>query len=598
MSARKTVEEVLGVAMTRELWTANYEKVLPVSVQDFDLGAILPAVFYMFRFGSRRGRGQFLATFTDEKEPLSKRRRSATVERIANRLAETDTFKGFEGDTEQAILGDLLLCFCLENRNREPGRRKQVQRAAPAHYMSGWIDLPQEVGHLRLVPEMIVSLLADQEGERVEQTGEKERAWFAVKRGFSHNVLLGAFSQGMTIEGHMGDRRSDKFHEDSKVGLDQLLTIRLAQKLDEPPKSLGGKNAGAISNQRPIAEKATREFSDDLRHFVRGYSGIIPRLVFVDLLESCMALGLTTIATSTMELLSEWAKTGVIRQKVDQKPIALFVDCSNNMDRKLRAIAERSFDDLLRQIERLPIILMALRLLDHSARHNAKIRRLEIPTWPYATEWLNLLGKLLFKQGPGADFIHALLDQKASELEEKLKEDEPVAADILDNDAARNNPVWRMAEALTLLLGRNNAQSNVMSMIDSSMMTGRPNGLAVRRSIQRQLLPGEPRKRRDARSMVLTDSALDYLAHRHLLRAGRRALSFHEFLEILRDRHGLHVDVSPPGLMVSNELLSANRAALERRLRDLGLLVGVNDAESMKRLQPRFERPERDHGVD
>jgi hypothetical protein len=32
---------------------------------------------------------------------------------------------------------------------------------------------------------------------------------------------------------------------------------------------------------------------------------------------------------------------------------------------------------------------------------------------------------------------------------------------------------------------------------------------------------------------------------------------------------------------------------LERRLRDLGLLVGVNDAESMKQLRPRFS-PDRD----
>ena len=29
---------------------------------------------------------------------------------------------------------------------------------------------------------------------------------------------------------------------------------------------------------------------------------------------------------------------------------------------------------------------------------------------------------------------------------------------------------------------------------------------------------------------------------------------------------------------------------LERRLRDLGLLVGVNDAEFMKHLRPRFQR--------
>jgi hypothetical protein len=42
-------------------------------------------------------------------------------------------------------------------------------------------------------------------------------------------------------------------------------------------------------------------------------------------------------------------------------------------------------------------------------------------------------------------------------------------------------------------------------------------------------------------------------------------------------------------MTISNDLLQANRLVLERRLRDLGLLIGVNDAEAMKRLQPRFE---------
>ena len=50
---------------------------------------------------------------------------------------------------------------------------------------------------------------------------------------------------------------------------------------------------------------------------------------------------------------------------------------------------------------------------------------------------------------------------------------------------------------------------------------------------------------------------------------------------------------APSGLPVSRSLLQRNRDVLERRLRDLGLLVGVNDAESMKRLRPLFERAER-----
>ena len=54
-------------------------------------------------------------------------------------------------------------------------------------------------------------------------------------------------------------------------------------------------------------------------------------------------------------------------------------------------------------------------------------------------------------------------------------------------------------------------------------------------------------------------------------------------------QHLTNLTCTPPGMAVSNEVLGRNRAALERRLRDLGLLVGVNDAERMKRLTSRFE---------
>jgi hypothetical protein len=108
-------------------------------------------------------------------------------------------------------------------------------------------------------------------------------------------------------------------------------------------------------------------------------------------------------------------------------------------------------------------------------------------------------------------------------------------------------------------------------------------------------------RRRDLRSLVLTDSALDYLVHLHLLRpghkGGQQALSLRQFLRTLRSRYGLCIEESPPGLTISNELLQRNRQVLERRLRDLGLLIGVNDAEVMKRLQPRYRLTE-EHNHD
>ena len=101
----------------------------------------------------------------------------------------------------------------------------------------------------------------------------------------------------------------------------------------------------------------------------------------------------------------------------------LFIDCSNGMDRQLRALAEQSLDDLVRRIERFPIVLMALRLLDHSARYDPNLKKLNIPTglmppigW---TCWAN------FCTSGGrrpARFITSW-KRKAEELAERLEEE-------------------------------------------------------------------------------------------------------------------------------------------------------------------------------
>jgi hypothetical protein len=90
----------------------------------------------------------------------------------------------------------------------------------------------------------------------------------------------------------------------------------------------------------------------------------------------------------------------------------------------------------------------------------------------------------------------------------------------------------------------------------------------------------------------MTDDLLDYLVHLHVARSlskgVQRPLSFQQLLRIMRERYGLYVDQAPPGAVISDEVLRLNRGVLERRLRDLGLLIGVNDAESMKHLRPRY----------
>lgn len=589
-TARAIVDDVLGRQMTREIWSGNYDKVLPISVQDFDLSAVLPAVFFMFRFGHRRGRGKFVDTFGAESGTAKERRRAATIERVAFLLGTEQAFENFDGETEQAILGDLLLSFCLENAKHALGRKEQIQRVTPAHYMSSWIDLPEGVTNLRYVPEVVVAMLADQKSDYVEQNGEDDKSWFGVGRGFDENLLLGVFHQGIVREGPFdANRTADHFDEAATVGLDQLLMIRLAQQLGEAPDKLRGKSEGGgrISNQRPIAETAARQFSEDIRRFVRSYADVIPRHAFVDLLESCMSIGLTTIVTSVIELLFEWSRTGKIRKSCEQQPAQLFVDCSNGVQRELHSLAEQSMDDFMRRIQRFPVILMVLRLLDYSARYDRQLKKLEIPTRPYATEWVNLLGDLLFERHDRADAIMDALDGKAEQLAERFAAEYPEATQLVKDTRAQESPVWRIAESLMSL-----QKPKLRDLVDSVLMTSRPNGLAAKRTVTRKSAGGGS-ERRDVRSIIFTDSVLDYLVHLHVLpsgsKTGWRPLAFGKFVDALQERYGFCVDVAPPGMTVSNDLLQRNRSVLERRLRDLGLLVGVNDAESMKYLRPRFD---------
>ena len=371
--------------------------------------------------------------------------------------------------------------------------------------------------------------------------------------------------------------------------------IRLAQQLQTAPDKMRGKEGVSISNQRPIAERAARCFSEDIRRFVRSYAAPTPRQVLVEMLESCVAVGMTTILTSTVEMLFSWTSDGKVPDRQEQRPASLFVDCSNGMDRQISVQAEQAMDDFMRRVEGCPTVLMVLRILDYEARHNRNIKALDISFRPHATAWLNLLGDLLHQRHEEAQRIHFTIEDRTEKLADKLEGEYVEAAGILKKTDNQHNHILRLADGLMALIGPKFVRGNFMAMIDSVLLANRPNGLAAKRTTTRGTGAGGngTRRRREVRSLVFTDSVLDYLVHLHLLKSGNkpgvRPLSFGEFIDTLRDRYGFYVDSAPPGMTISNELLQRNRAILERRLRDLGLLVGVNDAEAMKRLRPRFE---------
>lgn len=590
---KEIVESVLDIPTTKKLWSSVYTPVLPFTPQDYSMGAVLPAILFMFRWGHRRGKGTFIKTFGKvENNKVTQ----PTIEDVANKLIQKhDWFEGFEEQTEKAILGDMLLTFCFENKNHSMGRTEQVQRAFPTHYFASWIDLPEKVAHLRNIPEMLVSILVEQEeGEYLKKTDRK--SFFNISSSFDKNIFLSLFCNSVEIKGeYLTNKTSDQFIEiDEKniIGLDQLLTIRCALSCGEAPEKARGSKEEAedIPNRYPTAKVAAKYFREDLSVFLQAYGGIIPRQPFLQMLESCFSLGITNTYFSTVNMLLEWETTGVLTQKESQRPWPIFVDCSCGNDLRIRKLAEESMDEFLRRFNRFPVLMMCLRILEDKVKYDRELRNSLPPIQPDATEFINLLGSIFHRSHPRSGKILDDLDEKCLRLADALKEagEEPA---IQENLREGNiNSVLQMAEAICLLMGDKNQNAKYIQAIDSSLMIDQPNGLAKKRKIQRSGISGK-KTIRDARSIVLTNTMLDFLVHRHLHKASKKSisLSFVNFIRLLQEHYGMYIDQSPPDMSIPIELLHQNRRILEKRLRDLGVLIGVNDAESMKRLQQRFK---------
>jgi hypothetical protein len=273
----------------------------------------------------------------------------------------------------------------------------------------------------------------------------------------------------------------------------------------------------------------------------------------------------------------------------------LFVDCSLSTDHTLRQLAEQSMDNCWRRLPKLATTLMYLRLLDYQVRYDSDIPEKDLPPrTPDATAWLNLLGDISRGSHEESQQSNRFFRRKARELADALESDDPdnLAIDILRGNDGGHSVCWRLAEALTLLMGTDRTAQNLQTFFNACLMVDEPNGIARRRRIRlRNVTSGQ--KTGDMTSLVLSNTALEFLVHRHLRSRGKShkavSLSFPGFICLLRERYGFHIDQAPPDLPVPNDMLLRNRQILERRLRDLGLLVGVNDAENMKRLQQRFD---------
>jgi len=588
MSAKSVVEAVFTKPVAEMLWTANTLQVYPATLQGFSVGSLLPAVFYMFRRGQRRGPGSFQSTFglpAAATHPAAR----ARIEWVTSKLSlQAERFEGFDSDVAHDILGDLLLCDSLENKKRAEGHEAEILRAFPVHFFSSWLDLPTAVSYLRFVPEMLVALLANQPGSKTLR--EANTGAFGVASRPDNNLLLRIFGKG-TIYGSnatvLAGAGVDAPDESAGFSIEEWLMVRLAQTCGQAPEQArrGHEAMADIPNQWPLATAAADVFREDLQNLLQHFGEAIPRRALTPMLESFIGLGLWHTFFASLLAVTKWEQSGNVPAAQERFPF--FVDASNGTNTTLRDLSEASTYEASRFIDDAVIALAVVRVLDSAGRSSRRLKD-QSPTGSDHAVWLNLLGQVRRGDHSASESFTDALHEKMNNLIDQLAEDDasPDALAILQGKAAATDPARAIAEAICAMMGEKILKTHYLLFIDSAAMVTEPHGFVKKRSISRKLSTGKTR-RMDARSVVLSNTLLETLVHVHLA-AQKGRLSFGDFLALLRTRYGLWVDEAPPGITAAREDLQRNRAVLERRLRDLGLLVGVNDAESMKRLRARY----------
>jgi hypothetical protein len=176
--------------------------------------------------------------------------------------------------------------------------------------------------------------------------------------------------------------------------------------------------------------------------------------------------------------------------------------------------------------------------------------------------------------GTSTDFFR----RKSSELSAALEEEDPdcPALAILRGPTTEAGNGWQLADALRAMMGDQPVE-DFHKFLNSCLMLDEPNGIGRGRRI-RLRIETAARKTGNVTCIALSNTSLEFLVHRHLRNVGKgfkaRELSLPHFIALLRERYGYYVDQAPPDVHVPGELVTRNRQILERRLRDLGLLVG------------------------
>ena len=542
----------------------SFSRLYSFEMNNFEVEALLPALFYLIRTGGKR-RGRLVdATVIDARR---------------DSLANHNKLTGFDDSEGKRSLDKWIRTSFIATAARGRGHRKgeQIFYIRPLSFLSYKPGFPAEGRRVRGVPLFLYHILS--EGL------EDEPAW-SPTHGLRY--LRDAFTEGLVLDS--AATYSGRYDEHTPLDIETVGLLYYLDGFENCPPS-----ATQARKPPPAAlERAANRIAEDVKRLVSVYHGRVPDRTLAQFLTGLLNFEMFVYTLELQHVVNRLVDDGEVEpwwnsgQDDMPSPVRFYVNLVGDRRHTSARMAQEQVEAHFVGVQRF-------------FRNNLILRTL----WEFCIIPENNI--VLRAPHTGKDYARLLglrsnstiIGDARRELRDILTEND-IKIGAMPEDFAEiwNVPVENSFERLINLLDEAQRSANINNMLKWYRSVG---GLVRSDGI----LQGNLRGRRAWR-LHMSEGLLEILVQlccitpgyadvkadtdHHLANLRPRPVSLTDFLRFLEERYGIIVD-RPPDWMGSVENVAAakeNFEALKRRLRQMGVFEDLSDDFNAQYIEPRY----------
>jgi hypothetical protein len=542
----------------------SFSRLYSFEMNNFEVEALLPALFYLIRTGGKR-RGRLVdATVIDARR---------------DSLANHNKLTGFDDSEGKRSLDKWIRTSFIATAARGRGHRKgeQIFYIRPLSFLSYKPGFPAEGRRVRGVPLFLYHILS--EGL------EDEPAW-SPTHGLRY--LRDAFTEGLVLDS--AATYSGRYDEHTPLDIETVGLLYYLDGFENCPPS-----ATQARKPPPAAlERSANRIVEDVRRLVSVYHGRVPDRTLAQFLTGLLNFEMFVYTLELQHVVNRLVDDGEVEpwwnsgQDDMPSPVRFYVNLVGDRRHQSARMAQEQVEAHFAGVQRFCRNNLLLRTL-HRYWQTSNSIALQTPRTGEDYMWL------LRQRNQPITIARAGVELEQIRLENGIEELEQMPEDFA---AIWNAPAEDDFERIMHVLEEAQRSRNVSDMLSWYRSVG---GLVRSDGI----LQGNLRGRRAWR-LHMSEGLLEILVQlccitpgyadvkadtdHHLANLRPRPVSLTDFLRFLEERYGIIVD-RPPDWMGSVENVAAakeNFEALKRRLRQMGVFEDLSDDFNAQYIEPRY----------